>query len=560
MAIHDMWSYDHTTLLGSDISVGTTLSAYTENNTYNVQTGLPGMLYKNATGTGVIGSDGFLTLTTGSGSNPVLLVQAKEVQDWNAATKYWIGFRTKTSAQNGAACNIFSISDSLTDTNFQALLQETDMNAASANVANTEYFVEIMIDRTNLLYEVWINGVKIKNGSLTSAALPANGVGYYWWGAYNSLSGVTNGANRSFKDYYFLDVDATTTGRLGSTKSGLQNIASVTAPNYAAYTGILSGSATITTAQSRYGTAALTLGSTASSAVTIPDGSNVKCLSGDFTIECWCESTNNAQIGVLFGKDTGSAPYAHVTYNNGVWALYADQVSTTAAISATSGVAVNTEMHFAIVLHNGTWTMYQNGVALGTAAGSTFGNNTSAFLIGNYGALANQWNGYINGFRISNVARYTAPFTPQTTPFVADANTLLLMQLTSSSNGAVPDDVGSPSSVLQRAYSASSTSAPILINAPSDDTLTVGLATSYSSAKKIFAMDFRAAIKTPNSPASFTSSIQQGANSTSFGAGTLSDSSLNYGRRLGLTTVAPDGGAWTTSKINSTSLLLTPTS
>jgi len=560
MAIHDMWSYDHAPQLGTDISSGTTLSAYSETGTYNLQTGLPGMLYKNTNATGVIGSDGFLKLTTVSGSNSALLIQAKEVQDWSVATKYWLGFRTKTTSQNGAACNVFSISDSLADTNFQAFIQESDMTSAGANTANVEYYVEVMIDRTNLLYEVWINSVKVKNGSIAVAALPSSGNGYYWYGAYNSLSGVTNGSTRCFRDFYFLDVDVTTPSRLGSIKSSLQSVASAAAPNWVGETGTLLGTAVITAAQSKFGGACFTPGSTASSALSIPDGPNVKCLSGDFTIETFCMSTNNAQIGVLFGKDNGSAPYAHLTYNSNQWQWSAD--SSGAILLASTGVAVNTWMHIAMVLHNGTWTLYQNGVSLGTASGTTYGNNSLPFLIGNYGPLTNQWLGYIDEFRTSNIARYTGAFTPPAAPFTVDANTLMLLHFDTNVNGLVIDSALSASAAFQQAYGTVSANVgiPLMANAPTDDTMTVGFSTSYSSNKNIFAVDFRLAAKTPNSPASLSSSIQQATNTTSFGSYSFSDGSMNYGRRLGLTTKAPDGGVWTPSKISSTSLLITPTS
>lgn len=40
-------------------------------------------------------------------------------------------------------------------------------------------------------------------------------------------------------------------------------------------------------------------------------------------------------------------------------------------------------------------------------------------------------------FRISNTARYTTTFTPQTTPFQNDANTLLLLHMDGTDGSTV---------------------------------------------------------------------------------------------------------------------------
>jgi hypothetical protein len=566
MAIHDMWSYDHTTQLGTDISSGTTLTAYSETGTYNIQTGLIGMLYKNTSGTGVIGTDGFLTLTTAGGTNPVLLVQAKEVQDWSAATQYWIGFRTKTTSQNGAACNIFAISDSLADTNFQALLQETDMTSASANVANTEYYVEIFIDRSNLLYQVWVNGVKIKNGSLTAAALPSGGNGYYWFGAYNSQSGVTNGATRCFRDFYFLDVDATTPNRLGSIRSALQSVSAVTAPNYTSYDGALIGSAGISSAQGKVSSASLTMNSSTSSLVEIPDRPGLR-MSGNWTIEAWCYMTSVASDVQLVEKSLNStaANRAWIEFNAQQIQVKVDGSASASAIGPSTGVpGANQWFHLAIVQNGSTMTAYVNGASVGTLSNTaTWGNQAGNLYIGqSFGLTAPVFPGYIQELRFSSVARYTANFTPATTPFTTDANTTLLMHLSNSTAGLVSDDAVSALTALQQPYSSSTaiTQIPAVINAPTDDQISIALATSYVTSKSILAMDFRIAASTPNTPATLTSAISQGGSNTSFGTYTISDSNVNYGRRLGLTTKAPDGGVWTPTKISATTMLLTPTS
>jgi len=206
MALQDVWTYDHAPQSASaDISQGTSLTSYSPaGTTYNLYTDLPGMLYKNTGGSGFINPDGFLYLVSSSSWNPALLVKASDVQDWTNATKYWIGFRTKAvTARSTDSSQLFNISSSLNQASWTPILTEGDMTSNGFGTLNTEYYVEVMIDRQNLLFEVWINGAKIKSGALTGASVITGGGSYYFWGSMNSASATANAA-RCFKDFYFL--------------------------------------------------------------------------------------------------------------------------------------------------------------------------------------------------------------------------------------------------------------------------------------------------------------------------------------------------------------------
>jgi hypothetical protein len=158
----------------------------------------------------------------------------------------------------------------------------------------------------------------------------------------------------------------------------------------------------------------------ASAVVNVPDAAWLRFTGSDATLEAWVNPSNvTTQNGILFAKDTASPTvYADVQYYNGLWRVYFDSASP--AISVSANMALNTWYHIALVSYQGVWYLYQNGVLLGQATGGTFGNNSNAFTIGNFAGKTANFNGLIDEVRISQVARYTAPFTPPSAAFVAD--------------------------------------------------------------------------------------------------------------------------------------------
>ena len=107
------------------------------------------------------------------------------------------------------------------------------------------------------------------------------------------------------------------------------------------------------------------------------------------------------------------------------------RIDDTDRISGVATVAANTWYHVAVTRNtSNVVTLWLDGVSKGTyTAAQTVGNDRSYFFMGSrYQSTANEFEGFIDEFRLSNVVRYTSTFTPSTTAFVADANTLLLLQ------------------------------------------------------------------------------------------------------------------------------------
>jgi hypothetical protein len=112
-------------------------------------------------------------------------------------------------------------------------------------------------------------------------------------------------------------------------------------------------------------------------------------------------------------------------------------------------IATNTWYHLAIVRNGSTLRFYKDGVS-GTAVTSvtgTFGLTNGGIYIGGIAGSFN-WNGHLDEIRVSNSARYTTTFTPTTTPFVNDANTLLLIHADGTDASTVfRDDTGNRTQV-----------------------------------------------------------------------------------------------------------------
>lgn len=176
------------------------------------------------------------------------------------------------------------------------------------------------------------------------------------------------------------------------------------------------GTARLTTTSPLMGSSSYT-SSDATSYVLTPDAPELQ-LSSDFTIEYFLALADVSNPQVMLSKGTGS----FIDHYSGQ--LYVSLGTTNAPIiQVNSGIVANTRYHLALTKQGTTVTLWLNGVALQTATSNLgWGVISNALCIGNWsnGLNLGLTNGKIDELRISNVARYTAAFTPPTAPFVLD--------------------------------------------------------------------------------------------------------------------------------------------
>ena len=174
--------------------------------------------------------------------------------------------------------------------------------------------------------------------------------------------------------------------------------------------------------------------------LTIPDHSDWD-LSPSFTIECWLRIgwgvVNNwhsflaTESGVPGGGPWGVLINTRSDEYN-IWFSDAD-------VYWTFDLPENSWVHLAIVGDGSNVTCYRNGVACaikqGTSSYSSINPPVGDPLKIGAADLITDYLGYIDEFRISNIERYTSNFTPSTTSFNCDSNTLLLIH-SDNTNGS----------------------------------------------------------------------------------------------------------------------------
>ena len=141
--------------------------------------------------------------------------------------------------------------------------------------------------------------------------------------------------------------------------------------------------------------------------LSIANHANLDCIEGtsDFTIDFWLYTAGAYEVFQKVGAHdfwlgyNGSNPYWSVTTAAG-----AVNVPNTSMHAATSAWH-----HIALVRNGSNFMVYTNGERGGiVTSSSAIVTNTNPFVIGNASSNAGNYTGYIQSFRISDTARWTA--------------------------------------------------------------------------------------------------------------------------------------------------------
>lgn len=186
--------------------------------------------------------------------------------------------------------------------------------------------------------------------------------------------------------------------------------------------------AQVDTGQYKIGSASLQTDGTGDRLEIYQENSELAFGTGDFTIEFWLRMPSLPGSGdydfIYDARSTGAGTQPSLGVTNSDVFFY-----TTGAFRITSSTALstNTWQHIALVRSSGTTTLYQDGSSVGTYSDSnTYTSRDNVKLMLNFNDV-NGVNGHLDEFRVSDTARYTGSFTPSTSAFENDSNTLVLL-------------------------------------------------------------------------------------------------------------------------------------
>jgi len=188
------------------------------------------------------------------------------------------------------------------------------------------------------------------------------------------------------------------------------------------------GNAQIDIAQSKFGGASAVFDGTGDYLTVSNDTDAFDFGTADWTIEFWFRADTLPTFNDAWLFDpriTSGGAHTTIGMSNSKLNYFAGGIYRIES----STLSTNTWYHAAVVSNSQTITMYLDGVSQGTYSSSYTYTANNTIYIGANSSGNDEFDGYIDEFRVSDTCRYTTGFTPDTAPFQNDENTLLLLHM-----------------------------------------------------------------------------------------------------------------------------------
>ena len=187
------------------------------------------------------------------------------------------------------------------------------------------------------------------------------------------------------------------------------------------------GDSQLDTAQKKFGTASILLDGTEDN-VKVPTDEDFGFGTANFCVEAFIRPGSVTGTQRIFDlRDNSATDTAPTVYLNGTALHFA--VGNTSQINGGT-LAIGTWYHVAVARNAGTTKLFLDGTEIGTYTDANdYGSTTPVVIGSDYQASPTEaFNGHVDEVRISKgAARFTAGFTPTTTEYSSDINTVLLL-------------------------------------------------------------------------------------------------------------------------------------
>ena len=178
-----------------------------------------------------------------------------------------------------------------------------------------------------------------------------------------------------------------------------------------------SGNAALSTDQAKFGASSLELDGTDDF---VDSTSNINLSSTDFTIDVWIRPNSVTGYKGIWQSGTSTTEQSYLLGNQVYWTVNPSTIITTSVtVNANEWTMLSYERE------GNTHRIYKNGTLEDTATTANKPDN-GIFSIGKNGF--GDFNGYIDEFRVSDIARYGgSSFTEPTSAFSVDSDTIALL-------------------------------------------------------------------------------------------------------------------------------------
>ena len=259
----------------------------------------------------------------------------------------------------------------------------------------------------------------------------------------------------------------------------------------------LSGAASLSATQKKFGNVSLTSTTTTGFGnLQLGSSYGFNATANTWTYECFVYiNAINANLTISSSSTAFSFLLSYRTTGN-LLALSLGQGSSfniANLTTITGAIAAATWYHIAIVYNGTNYKVYNNGVLALTISNSTKITSTTFNNIRFGGDGTTAFNGFIDEFRLSNIERYTAAFTPTTSQFTLDANTISLNHFEESTIGLSDETIANVqfnynrggkyySSAMLYVYAINNSTTPgYILSTRSSETLLVDLPSGYTN-------------------------------------------------------------------------------